>query len=106
MMNDAVLFRNGGKLLQPGACDRNLVSCRWPFGPGLTCRVTGGTRWCSILVRSFVSQEGPKNPLKGISEKPLVSAANAQFGVGAGGRRSPTSASSGRFPMAWKTRPC
>ena len=41
----------------------------------------------SILVRSAVYQEGPKNPLKGISLKPLVSALNAQFGVGAGGKR-------------------
>ena len=40
----------------------------------------------SILVRSTVYQEGPKNPLKGISLKPLVSALNAQFGVGAGGK--------------------
>ena len=40
----------------------------------------------SILVRSAVYQEGPKNPLKGISLKPLVSALNAQFGVGAGGK--------------------
>ena len=29
-------------------------------------------------------KEGPKNPLKGISMKPLVPALNAQFGVGAG----------------------
>ena len=41
----------------------------------------------SILVRTAVSQEGPKNPSKGISTKPVVPAANAQFGVGAGGRR-------------------
>jgi hypothetical protein len=40
----------------------------------------------SILVRSAVYQEGPKNPLKGISLKPLVLASNAQFGVGAGGK--------------------
>jgi len=40
----------------------------------------------SILVRSTVYQEGPKNPLKGISLKPLVLALNAQFGVGAGGK--------------------
>ena len=38
----------------------------------------------SILVRSAASEEGPKNPLKGIAVKPLVPAANAQFGVGAG----------------------
>ena len=35
-------------------------------------------------VRTAVFQEGPKNPLKGISVKPLVPALNAQFGVGAG----------------------
>ena len=38
---------------------------------------------CSILVRSAVSEEGPKNPLKGITVKPLVPASYAQFGVGA-----------------------
>jgi hypothetical protein len=41
----------------------------------------------SILVGADVSKEGPKNPLKGISVKPLVSAWNAQFRVDAGGRR-------------------
>ena len=41
----------------------------------------------SILVRTAVYQEGPKNPLKGITLKPLVPALNAQFGVGAGGKR-------------------
>ena len=39
----------------------------------------------SILVRSVVYQEGPKNPLKGISMKSLVFASYAQFGVDAGG---------------------
>ena len=39
----------------------------------------------SILVSSAVYQEGPKNPLKGISMKSLVSAFYAQFGVDAGG---------------------
>ena len=38
----------------------------------------------SILVRSVISEEGPKNPLKGIAVKPLVPASYAQFGVGAG----------------------
>ena len=38
----------------------------------------------SILVRSAVSEEGPKNPFKGIAVKPLVPASYAQFGVGAG----------------------
>ena len=46
--------------------------------------------WRSILVRSAVYQEGPKNPLKGISLKPLVSAWDAQFGVDAGGKRGRT----------------
>ena len=50
----------------------------------------------SILVRSAVYQEGPKNPLKGISLKPLVSALNAQFGVGAGGKRGQDLSSSHR----------
>jgi len=39
----------------------------------------------SILVRADGSQDGPKNPLKGISMKSLVLAAHAQCGVGAGG---------------------
>jgi len=39
----------------------------------------------SILVRAAGSQKGPKNPLKGISVKPLVPALDAQSGVGAGG---------------------
>ena len=39
----------------------------------------------SILVRAAVSQEGPKNPLKGISMKSLVPAFLAQIRVGAGG---------------------
>ena len=54
----------------------------------------------SILVRSAVYQEGPKNPLKGISLKPLVPALNAQFGVGAGGKRIIALAFSGRSTMA------
>ena len=40
----------------------------------------------SILVRSVVSEEGPKNPLKGIAVKPLVPASYAQFGVVVGGK--------------------
>ena len=39
----------------------------------------------SILVSSAVYQEGPKNPLKGISMKSLVLAFFAQIRVGAGG---------------------
>jgi len=38
-------------------------------------------------VRFAVSEEGPKNPLKGTPTNPLVFALNAQFGVDAGGRR-------------------
>lgn len=40
--------------------------------------------WCSILVSAARSQDGPKNPLKGISMKFLVLAFDAQSGVGAG----------------------
>ena len=39
----------------------------------------------SILVSAAGSEKGPKNPLKGITMKPVVPALNAQFGVGAGG---------------------
>ena len=61
----------------------------------------------SILVRTAVLEEGPKNPLKGTTVKPLVLASYAQFGVGAGGRRAKrTPAAVGRSPMAWGTRPC
>ena len=42
-------------------------------------------RRCSILVGVSIFQEGPKNPLKGISMKSLVSAFYAQFRVDAGG---------------------
>ena len=49
------------------------------------CGIIIPTKWRrSILVRSVVSEEGPKNPLKGIAVKPLVPASYAQFGVGAG----------------------
>ena len=41
--------------------------------------------WRSILVSAYISQDGPKNPLKGISMKSLVFASYAQFGVDAGG---------------------
>ena len=40
---------------------------------------------CSILVGVAIFQEGPKNPLKGISMKSLVLAFFAQIRVGAGG---------------------
>ena len=60
----------------------------------------------SILVRTAVLEEGPKNPLKGTTVKPLVLASYAQFGVGAGGRHELVMpADPGRFPMAWKIRP-
>ena len=39
----------------------------------------------SILVRASVYQEGPKNPLKGISLKPVVPALNASLGWVLGG---------------------
>ena len=53
----------------------------------------------SILVRSVVSEEGPKNPLKGIAVKPLVPASYAQFGVGAGREaRTPRACGRRAFP--------
>ena len=53
----------------------------------------------SILVRSAVSEEGPKNPLKGIAVKPLVPASYAQFGVGAGREaRTPRACGFRAFP--------
>ena len=44
-------------------------------------------------------EEGPKNPLKGTSVKPLVSASYAQSGVDAGGRQL-LPAAAGRVSMA------
>ena len=41
--------------------------------------------WRCILVKARRFEEGPKNPLKGISMKSLVPACYAQFRVGAGG---------------------
>lgn len=38
-------------------------------------------RWCSILVRSACSQDGPKKPLKGTSMKFLVLAFDASRGL-------------------------
>ena len=53
----------------------------------------------SILVRSAASEEGPKNPLKGIAVKPLVPASYAQFGVGAGWKaRTPRACGRRAFP--------
>ena len=43
--------------------------------------------WRSILVSAAVFEEGPKNPYKGTTMNPVVSASYAQFGVDAGGRR-------------------
>ena len=64
-------------------------------------------RRCSILVGTAVSEEGPKNPFKGIAVKPFVPASYAQFGVGAEREtRTPAFAAAGRSPMAWGSRPC
>ena len=61
----------------------------------------------SILVRSAASEEGPKNPFKGIAVKPLVPASYAQFGVGAEGKRMGfhALAAVGSSPMAWDNGP-
>ncbi|MDP4153568.1 MAG: hypothetical protein Q8865_09065 [Bacillota bacterium] len=40
-------------------------------------------RWCSILVRAFNAEDGPKNSSKGTSMKLVVLASYAQYGVGA-----------------------
>ena len=63
-------------------------------------------QWRSILVGPTGIGEGPKNPLKGISMKPVVSASYAQSGVDAGGRHF-LPAADGPVPMAWdaRTRP-
>jgi len=53
-------------------------------------------RWCSILVSKVLSEDGAKNPLKGISMKFLVLAADAQSGVDAGSKNY------GRPSMAWR----
>jgi hypothetical protein len=54
-----------------------------------TCKSGGDMieymRWRCILVKAFRFEEGPKNPLKGISMKSLVLAFFAQIRVGAGG---------------------
>lgn len=42
--------------------------------------------WCSILVSTANSEDGAKNPSKGISMKFLVSAADAQLGVDSGSK--------------------
>ena len=54
-------------------------------------------RWCSILVSKVLSEDGAKNPLKGISMKFLALAADAQSGVGAGSKNY------GRPSMAWRS---
>ena len=51
-------------------------------------------RWCSILVSRVSSEDGAKNPLKGISMKFLAAAADAQSGVDAGSKNY------GRLSMA------
>ena len=56
-----------------------------------------GCRWCSILVSKVPSEDGAKNPLKGISMKFLALAADAQSGVGAGSKNY------GRPSMAWRS---
>ena len=43
-------------------------------------------RWRSILVGAVIPEGGPKNPPRAHSMKPLVLAADAQSGVGAGGK--------------------
>ena len=66
---------------------------------GGVCYTDFAKRRRSILVRSAASEEGPKNPLKGIAVKPLVPAANAQFGVGAGREaRTPRACGFRAFP--------
>ena len=60
-------------------------------------------QWRSILVGPTGIGEGPKNPLKGISMKPVVSASYAQSGVDAGGRHF-LPAADGPVPMAWEIR--
>ena len=60
-------------------------------------------QWRSILVGPAGIGEGPKNPLKGISMKPVVSASYAQSGVDAGGRHF-LPAADGPVPMAWEAR--
>jgi len=42
--------------------------------------------WCSILVSTAKLEDGAKNPLKGISMKFLVTAADAQLGVVSGSK--------------------
>ena len=49
------------------------------------CIIGNAKQRRSILVGSAGSQVGPKNPMKGISMKSLVSAFYAQFRVDAGG---------------------
>ena len=61
---------------------------------GIDIRAIISARWCSILVSRVPSEDGAKNPLKGISMKFLVLAADAQSGVGAGSKNY------GRLSMA------
>ena len=65
------------------------------------CYTIAAKRRRSILVRPADSEEGPKNPFKGIAVKPLVPASYAQSGVGAERKARFTAlASVGRSPMA------
>ena len=62
---------------------------------GIICEVSRCGRLCPFARRTMAQypsqpagfEEGPKNPLKGTSMKPLVSASYAQSGVDAVGRR-------------------
>ena len=62
---------------------------------GIICEVSRCGRPCPFARRTMAQypsqpagfEEGPKNPLKGTSVKPLVSASYAQSGVDAGGRQ-------------------
>ena len=78
---------------------------------GIICEVSRCGCLCPFARRTMAQypsqpagfEEGPKNPLKGTSVKPLVSASYAQSGVDAGGRRN-SPADPGRPPMAWRRR--
>ncbi|WP_161496692.1 hypothetical protein [Clostridium thermosuccinogenes] len=47
-------------------------------------KIVSKTGWCSILVGTAGSEDGPKNPFKGTSMKFLVSACYAQWWADAG----------------------
>ena len=62
---------------------------------GIICEASQPGRLCPLRKQTMAQypsqpagfEEGPKNPLKGTSMKPLVSASYAQSGVDAGGRQ-------------------